>query len=141
MTEIRVDHFLQFAMDQWHWPNFTPVEIACRGTGKLLIVLEFMDKLQRLRERLSVPLVISSGYRTPEYNAEVSSTGLTGPHTTGRAVDIKVNGEPAWRLLSIAGDSGFHGIGVSQKGAHASCFIHIDDVPNETHPRPWVWSY
>jgi hypothetical protein len=36
----------------WRWPNFSPAEIACRGTGKVLVNEPALDKLQALRDRL-----------------------------------------------------------------------------------------
>jgi hypothetical protein len=69
------------AIEAWRWPNFTPQEFACRGSGRLLIVPAYMDKLQRLRTMYGRPLVVTSGYRPPEHNRVVSSTGLQrSPH-------------------------------------------------------------
>ena len=48
MTKI-YDNWKDFPMDQWNWPDFSPEEIACRGTGNLMIVPHAMDKLQALR--------------------------------------------------------------------------------------------
>ena len=36
----------------WRWKNFSPAEIACRGTGQLKLHPEALDKLQALRDRL-----------------------------------------------------------------------------------------
>jgi hypothetical protein len=36
----------------WRWPNFSPAEIACRGTGKPFVNEPAIDKLQPLRDRL-----------------------------------------------------------------------------------------
>jgi hypothetical protein len=36
----------------WRWPNFSPADIACPGTGMLLINVPALDKLQALRDRL-----------------------------------------------------------------------------------------
>lgn len=126
----------------WTWPNFTPEEMACKGTGSLLIDKPFMDWLQRVRRDYNRPMAISSGYRSPTYNDQVSDTGLTGPHTTGRAVDVRVSGAAALALMQVACAYGVKGLGVSQKGAHASRFLHLDLLPKGDHPpRPWVWSY
>ena len=38
------------------WPIFWPAEIACRGTGKLLINEPSLDKLQALHNQLAKPL-------------------------------------------------------------------------------------
>lgn len=101
---------------------------------------ELMLFLEDIRERLGFPLKISSGYRCPAYNARVSRTGLTGPHTTGLAVDIKVWGNKALSLLGVATLDGASGIGVSQKGDESSRFIHVDIIEDED-TRPALWSY
>jgi zinc D-Ala-D-Ala carboxypeptidase len=105
-----------------------------------LIDTVFLEKLDELRERCGFPFVISSGYRCPTHNAAVSSTGKSGPHTTGRAADIAVSHGQAFTVLAEALQMGFTGIGVQQKGG--SRFIHLDMLPNGPgQPRPTVWSY
>jgi zinc D-Ala-D-Ala carboxypeptidase len=70
-----------------HWPNFSPAEIACRGTGKLLIDVPALDKLQALRDRLGKPLVVRSTYRSPEHNRAVGGA-TRSKHLDGAAFDI-----------------------------------------------------
>lgn len=125
----------------WPWSNFTPQEMACRGTGRLMIDREFMDRLQVLRDLLGFPLPVTSGYRTPDYNAQASTTGRTGPHTTGRAADITIYGEHGFMLLTRIKMLGFTGIGSKQHGPHALRFIHLDDLPDGDCPRPTIWTY
>lgn len=127
----------------WRWANFRPDEFRCKGSGQLFIVPAFMDKLQTLREVAGFPFHINSGYRSPKHNKKVSpATGLTGPHTTGRAVDIAAYGGQARTLLNFALQSGFTGIGVKQNGPRKGRFIHLDDLHEPDHaPRPWLWSY
>lgn len=126
-------------LDWRAYPNFSEAEFRCRGSGRCDMDPEFMEALQTLRTALGFPFIVSSGFRSPEYNNRVSSTGLDGPHTTGKAVDIRVYGERAYRLVAAAPQYGFSGIGVSQKGNHASRFIHLDrGLPDL---RPWIWSY
>lgn len=85
-------------------------------------------------------MTVTSGYRCPKYNAQVSETGLGGPHTTGHAADFSIRGSEAYRLVGAAMRRGFTGVGVSQKGD--SRFIHLDDLPiTVTSPRPRIWSY
>jgi len=121
----------------WVWSYFTPQEFACKGDGSIRVKPEFMDRLQRVRVKFNKPMIVTSGYRSPAYNAKVSGTGEGGPHTTGRAVDIAVRGEDAYRLLKLALEESLTGIGISQKGA--SRFIHLDDLAGEKRPR--IWSY
>jgi zinc D-Ala-D-Ala carboxypeptidase len=111
------------------------------GTGAKYMDSTFLQMLDQLREKCGFPLEISSGYRSPEYNAAVSKTGENGPHTTGKAADIKVSGTNAYILLKHAFAMGFTGIGISQKGAHQSRFIHLDILGSDQGPRPVVWSY
>lgn len=129
------------AADLWRWPHFSPQEFTSHGAdgAVLKIETEFLDRLEELRRRYRRPMKISSGYRTPEHNAAVSSTGKAGAHTTGRAVDVAVNGVDAVELLRFAFMCGFTGIGVQQKGIGR--FIHLDDLAAPLFPRPALWSY
>lgn len=122
--------------------NFSRKELACKHCGQMHIPMEFVQKLQRLRDVCGFPFIINSGYRCPQYNDQVSNTGRNGPHTKG-AVDIRIYGYRAYELIKHATSTvPFNGIGVSQKGAQSSRFVHIDDLPEEPgQPRPWVWSY
>lgn len=123
------------------WMNFTRDEFKCHcGQCENKIQDSFIDKMQLLRITLDFPLRITSGYRCPAYNAKVSGTGPTGPHTTGHAADIDVSRRQAFELIAVASMHGFTGIGVSQKGN--SRYIHLDDLPAAPgQPRPTIWSY
>lgn len=124
-------------------PHFNESEVACKCGCGMLPRLDFMEKVETLRVAYGKPLKVTSAARCPEYNAKVSSTGLTGPHTTGRAIDFGVSGADAHHLLRTAmRHCNFTGIGVSQKGPHEKRFLHFDDLPNaEGQPRPTVWTY
>lgn len=124
----------------WPWKNFTAREIACKGSGSLLLVPDFMDRLQALRTAFKAPLKVNSGYRSPGHDRAV---GGAGTHPTGRAVDLAVFGEDALRLIELAREEGFTGIGVKQHGPIETRFVHLDDLQNtETRgPRPWLWTY
>ncbi|KKL46568.1 hypothetical protein LCGC14_2344220 [marine sediment metagenome] len=136
------DHWRDVPKDKWPWPNFTPFEMRCRGTDRLIVVPAFMDRLQGLRTLLGKPLLVSSAYRDPSYNAKVSSTGRMGPHTTGRAIDLLVYGERAYHVAGSAYAAGFTGIGLRQEGAFNHRFIHLDDLDTVLNAhRPTVWTY
>ncbi|WP_354504833.1 D-Ala-D-Ala carboxypeptidase family metallohydrolase [Limibacillus sp. MBR-115] len=133
---------------EWRWPHFSPRELAERsskweeGRSPLRIDENFLDHLEALRMAFGRPLIVTSGYRSPEHNKRVSSTGNSGPHTTGRAVDVHIYGSAAFDLLDASLAHGFTGIGLQQKGPVSSRFIHLDDLPgNDTRKRPWIWSY
>lgn len=120
--------------------NFSPDEFTCPCCGENRMKMSFILSLDSLRSKCNFPFVISSGYRCPSYNDEVSTTGLNGPHTTGQAVDVVLFGRQAYDVLSFAPRFGFTGIGLHQKGEHGKRFIHLDTLGDD-HPRPWVWTY
>jgi len=123
--------------------DFFPAhELACKcgcGRGEADMDAVFMDWLIALRRAYNQPMPLSSAFRCPAHNVRVSGTGPDGPHTTGRAVDVRVSGKRAYELLSLALVMGFRGIGLNQRGDHARRFIHLDDL--DLFNRPWVWTY
>lgn len=122
------------------WTFFTLEEFACHHCGVNLIDHQFVTDLDELRRAVGFPLSVTSGYRCPAYNAQVSSTGEAGPHTTGRAADVLVSHAKALKVVQVAISMGFTGIGVKQKGSGR--FIHLDNLPNAPgQPRPTIWSY
>lgn len=126
------------------WRYFTRDEFACKGNdccgGTNEIEDGFIDKLDDLRDKVGFPLIVTSGYRCPDHNDRVSSTGKDGPHTTGRAADLRVSRGNAYDTAHMAFVMGFTGIGFNQKGSGR--FLHVDDLPNGPDcPRPVIWSY
>ena len=103
---------------------------------------DFMERLEQLRVAFDKPMTVTSAFRCPNHNAQVSSTGLTGPHVTGKSVDIAVSGHDAFDLLALAFLHNFTGLGISQRGPHNKRFIHLDTIENGPgRPRPTIWSY
>ena len=77
MTTTFYDHWREVTEGAWRWKNFSPAEIACRGTGKLLVHEAALDHLQTLREKLGKPFIVRSAYRSPEHNRAARSTRST----------------------------------------------------------------
>ncbi len=100
--------------------------------------IPFLARIDQLREDYGKPLIVTSAYRCPSHNSSVSSTGTTGPHTTGCAIDFLIAGADAHALLEVAVEQGFPGIGINQKGDWEQRFLHVDDL---TENRPRIWSY
>lgn len=133
----------------WSWADvqhFEPREFRCPcgvcGSDGHEMDVDFVIKLDQVRERLGIPMLVTSGYRCPSWNSQVSTTGQDGPHTTGRAADIHIYGGNAHRLILQASLGGwFTGIGLQQKGEIRTRFIHLDDLAGPAHPRPWIWTY
>lgn len=128
MTEINWDDY----------PNFTRWEMTCHcGCDRADMDRDFMRWLQFLRTELDHPMVINSGYRCPDHNAAVSSSGSRdGPHTTGKACDIAIGGPWADALLGLAYKNGARGKGIAQAD-DGSEFLHLDLDPR----REALWSY
>lgn len=125
-------------MSTWEFPNFTPGEFACKCCGQEGIDLEFVAKLQELRSKVGIPLKISSGYRCKNHPNEVNKK-IPGSHNEGLAADILCNGADAHKILSMALELKFSGIGVNMKGDWNSRFLHLDMSQKKT--RPTIWSY
>ena len=123
------------------WNYFSVDELKCKGTDECEMDEGFMKKLEALRHEFNEPMIVSSGYRHESYN-QVIGGAKNSPHLYGKAVDVVISGKSAYRLMKLAIQHGFTGIGVSQRGPHEKRFLHIDTMENsDTHPRPWIWSY
>lgn len=126
-------------IDWGKYKNFSPKEFSCSHCGANEMRVEFMDRLQNLRNAFNKPMSVSSGYRCPRHPIEAAKA-KPGAHASGMAADILVHGADAHRLLQLALELGFTGVGVQQKGMGR--FLHLDTLPNSSDtPRPTVWSY
>jgi zinc D-Ala-D-Ala carboxypeptidase len=117
-------HFRDVPQQLWRWPNFSPAEIACRGTGQLKLHPEALDKLQALRDRLGKPLIVRSAYRSPEHNRAVGGAPRS-KHMDGTAFDIAMTNHDPVAFEAAARAVGFLGFGYYPR----SGFIHIDLGP------------
>lgn len=98
----------------------------------------FMIRLVTLRQAFGEPMVVTSGYRSREYNSQIG--GAPGSaHIEGRAVDVLMAGEGAFHLVKLALEHGFTGIGLRQHGDWDRRFVHLDDASH--HRRPRLWTY
>ena len=102
-----------------------------------------MRTLELLRVSLGVPMQITSAYRCPKHNAAVGEGKFVGAHTMGLAVDVAVSGQDAFKLVELAFEFGWTGIGLKQHGPMTGRYIHLDMVPvgNVDVPRPRLWTY
>ena len=99
----------------------------------------FMEKLTSLREDWGQAMTVSSGYRCKNHPIEARKA-KPGAHESGRAADILIAGEDAYKFLCAALGHGFTGIGIQQKGGGR--FIHLDDLTTDDgFSRPTIWSY
>lgn len=117
-------HWRDVPASAWRWKNFSPSEIACRGTGQLKLHPEAMDKLQALRDRLGKPLIVRSAYRSPEHNHAVGGA-TRSKHMDGTAFDIAMSNHDPVAFEAAARAVGFLGFGYYPR----SGFMHIDLGP------------
>jgi len=133
---MTVYHHTRIPPGQWRWRFFSPSEIACRGTGMVMLTpasMHALDKLDALRERMGHPLNVTSGYRSPEHNRNVGGAPAS-KHMEGIAFDISMANVDPHRFEREATALGFRGIGIypPQKPSGGKNFIHID-----TRQTPW----
>ena len=102
--------------------HFKVKEFACKDGSQVVFIDEYLYTiLDILREKLGKPVIITSGYRTPEWNAKCGGVKYSY-HMCGMAADIKVNGmsakELAKKLNEIVPDECGCGIIVYKSWVH-----------------------
>ena len=71
--------------------EFAQKDFRC---DKVIVDTELIDVLEDIRAHFNKPVIVTSGYRTPEYNAKIGGV-KNSQHTKGTAADIKVSEVPA----------------------------------------------
>ena len=113
--------------------NFKVKEFACKdGSDKILIDLDLIEKLQKLREYLKKPIIITSGYRTSSYNKEVGGAA-NSYHCKGQAVDIYCKDINPRIIALWAEFNGLGGVGLYINRNIE--FVHID---TRTSKYRWI---
>lgn len=126
------EHWRDCPAADWRWPSFSPEEIACRGTGRLLVDEDALDRLQDLRRRLGKPVIILSAYRSPAHNKAIGGE-RNSQHILGRAFDVSMANHQPHRFEVAARAAGFTGIGTYPgKG-----FMHVDTGPARSWGEPF----
>ncbi len=71
---------------------FKVKEFACKDGSPIVFIDDYLYTiLDILRNKLGKPVIITSGYRTPEWNAKCGGAKYSY-HMRGMAADIRVNG-------------------------------------------------
>ena len=102
--------------------NFTVGEFACKdGSEVILISIELVELLQKIRDHFKAPVTINSAYRNHCYNKKVGGAS-NSLHLYGAAADIRVKGiapkDVAAYAETLMPDKG--GIGTYPT------FVHVD---------------
>lgn len=111
--------------------NFTYKEFECH-CGKCQSQphdTELSEKLQKMRDILGVPIIITSPYRCPARNAATPGAASDSYHMKGMAADIIVNDVNVSEICALAESVGFTGIGMYDGG-----YVHVD-----TRPTKYFW--
>lgn len=104
--------------------HFKVREFACGdGSDAVLVAPRLVMVLETIRAHFGAAVTISSGYRTPQYNAKVDGMAHS-QHCYGTAADITVKGQKPEAVAAYARQlmPDWGGVGIySQQG-----FTHID---------------
>ena len=110
-------------------------DFNCQETGENEMCIDFIHRLDELREACGFPFIITSGYRSPNHSIEKRKEKV-GTHAKGIASDIKVtNRKQKYKIVKEAIKMGFGGIGI------ANTFIHVDNRSLDSNGTGVIWSY
>lgn len=130
-------HWKDVKQGEWPWKYFSPEEIACRGTGKLIVHKKAMDRLEAFRKDLGKPIILNSAYRSPEHNkavgGEQNSYHMATREHDGEKVmafDCSMANHEPNDFWAKAKKHGFNGRGDYPR----QNFMHIDNGPT----RSWT---
>ncbi len=107
------------------------------GSGQMMDKV-FLSMLDAAREIYGQPMIITSGFRTEEYNEHLKAKGYkasaNSSHLKGLAADIECdNSTDRYNLVDSLLKAGFNRIGI------AKTFIHVD---HDMSKEPFViWTY
>jgi len=124
-------------------PNFTLAEMTASQTAErrgldntpnataIANLTRLAGLLERVRAVIGKPIIITSGYRSPEVNLAIGSTNRS-QHPLGCAADFKVHGMTPKQVIEacIEADIPYHQI-IEEFGS----WVHIS-VPNTASEAP-----
>tara|TARA_R100000005_G_C4967455_1_gene181707 strand:+ start:94 stop:447 length:354 start_codon:yes stop_codon:yes gene_type:complete len=114
-----------FVLDEFDSPDLP-------GSGEFMNQ-DFLDLLEKARERAAVPFRITSGYRSEKHNKDVGGVPNSS-HRYGLAADIScANSTRRFLIIEALLHVGFTRIGI------ADTFIHVDLSMDK--PQNLIWTY
>ncbi len=101
--------------------HFKLKEFACKNSEAVIVSEKLCYVLEAIRAHFGKPVIVNSGYRTPEYNAKVGGA-VKSRHMLGIAADIQIAGVKPADVAAYARTlmPTYGGIGIY------STFTHID---------------
>ncbi|MTI47867.1 MAG: DUF882 domain-containing protein [Firmicutes bacterium] len=119
--------------------NFNLKEFQCTTDNPVVILdPKLIDKLQKLRDRLGVPLHVNSGYRTSEFNKSIGGYEYS-KHMKGQAADISMNNIKLSieTIKDLCVTIGFSGIGLYNTHIH----VDVGEYNNPNMESYHFWDY
>lgn len=113
------------------WRYFRYDEFRCSHSNTNHTDMRFIDFLDTFRHSLGYPLVVLSGYRSPQHPLE-RVKAVPGWHAKGKAADLLIPDAALMRrAVQLALASGVPGIGVQKNSLH----LDLRDT------KPVLWGY
>lgn len=104
-------------------PHFSSQEFKCRDGTSHKIDCQLLSMLEAIRCHFG-PTTITSGYRSPDYNAAIGGA-VSSYHLTGQAADILVAGSTPDEVAEWVNEKfPICGLGVYRRGWGG--WLHID---------------
>lgn len=100
------------------------------GSKEIKLDYRLVKKLQELRDWIGQPILITSGYRSPNHNTKVGGAKAS-QHLLGTAADIQIKGIDPKTVAKYAQELGFTGIGIYPN------FTHVDVREKESKWGDW----
>lgn len=93
----------------------------------------FLRKLDEVREKAGIPLVLNCAYRSRAYDVSKGRSGNSS-HTRGKGVDIRCNTSAnRMKIVKAALECGIRRIGIGKT------FVHLD--MDSSLPQNVMWHY
>ncbi len=111
--------------------NFLLSEFACKGFNccgnSAPIHMELVLLLQAIRERVQMPVRVSSGFRCRTHNSRVAGASANSYHTRGMAADIFIDRPATARDLMTQAQAAVEELGYGFLLYYeAQNFVHVD---------------
>jgi len=123
--------------------NFSKLGIMCPcGCGANKISSVLIEKLQKVRNIIGLPIIITSGVRCEFYNASLKNSSINSSHIPdsyglGQAVDIScTTSKYRYELVQVV-QKFFNRIGIS--GGSYGGFVHLDVDKEKVQEVMWVY--
>ena len=135
-------------------PHIAAYKVCDKWTNEIIISPYIVHLFETVRKKFGVPIIITSGYRTREYQAHLRDIGLpaaeVSPHCYGAAIDTlfpydvpKDEFADMWKWQSM--ELGYKHCRIGRK-KYNDAFCHVDIAymlfePYTTirNPKPDIW--